>query len=113
MSISAGVPSSAIRTAERPNAPERRPPGASMALAHGRAGTVLDYRRYAAFSWSWSWRRTALFGFFAVLLGLGEGAASGLLLDDGRLGWIDTACAAADWLCVVSSGPLLAAAVRC
>ena len=112
MSFSAEAHCSAIRPAQRPNAPEPRPLGASTAAAHGRAGTVLDYRHYFAFSWSWSWRRTVLFGFFAVLLGLGEGAANGLLLDDGRLGWIDAACTAADWLCIVSLGPLLAAAVR-
>jgi hypothetical protein len=78
----------------------------------GRARTVLDYRRHPAFSWSWSWRRTIIFGSFGVVLGLWQGTAEGLLLDDARLGLETSLFGAAIWFVIVSAGPLLAGYVR-
>ncbi|MGH8151032.1 MAG: hypothetical protein ACRETB_13800 [Steroidobacteraceae bacterium] len=73
--------------------------------SHGsRARTTFDYRRYRAFSWSWSWRRTIVFGIFGVVLGLWQGTANGLLLDDARLGLEAGLLAASVWLLIVSAG---------
>jgi signal transduction histidine kinase len=92
---------------------ERPSHGPSALPQHrGRTRTALDYRGYPAFSWPWSWRRTVVFGFLAVLFALAVGASNGLLLDDARLGWIIAGYSAASWILFVSMGPFLGAVVR-
>ncbi|MGH8229006.1 MAG: sensor histidine kinase [Steroidobacteraceae bacterium] len=86
---------------------------APAAPRHGRrARTALDYRGYPAFTWSWSWRRTVLFGFFAIIVASGIGASNGLLLNDARLGWIYSGYYGGGLTLTVALGPLLGAAVR-
>ncbi|MEJ0006539.1 MAG: histidine kinase [Steroidobacteraceae bacterium] len=81
-------------------------------LAQGEFGTGWYYERYSAFSWSWVWRRTLLFGAFAVPFGAMLGVIHGLYAhnaaDGVAVGWRAALAA----LLVVGLGPLLAALVR-
>lgn len=76
------------------------------------AWTVFDYRRYAAFSWDWSWRRSILFAIFGCAFGAWEGAANGIILDNWRIGFMLALGTAETMIVVMCLGPLAASWVR-
>jgi len=81
-------------------------------VAASEAGFIDYYQKYAAFSWPWSWRRTAIFGSLCVLAAFSFGVSHALTVKDWSEG------AAVGWrigaanLVLVGAGPVLAAAVR-
>src|SRR5689334_8807708 len=59
---------------------------AVTAAKRSRGWTILEYRNYSPFTWSWSWRRSIVFGVFAIAFAAWRGISNALLLDDWRLG---------------------------
>jgi len=81
-------------------------------VAAGESAFIRYYQKYTVFSWPWAWRRTTLFGLFAVLAGISFGASHGLFVRDvGEGAAVSLACALAN-LVLVGAGPLLAAFFR-
>src|SRR4051812_20113438 len=81
-------------------------------VAAGEAAFIQFYQKYAVFSWSWAWRRTAIFGAIGVLGGAVFGASHGLMVEGVLEGFtVGLVCAAAN-LVLVGVGPLLAAFFR-
>jgi len=76
------------------------------------ARTLFDYRRYAAFSWDWSWRRCVLFATFGCLYGIWQGTANGALLSNWRIGFALTLGIAETMIATMCLAPLAAAWVR-
>ncbi len=76
------------------------------------AWTVFDYRRYAAFSWDWSWRRCILFGTFGCLYAVSQGTGNGVMLRNWRIGLILGLGAAETLIATMCLAPLVAAWVR-
>ncbi len=93
--------------------PARRDPAAESATHWSRhALTIFDYRRYAAFSWDWSWRRCILFGAFGCLYGIYAGTANGAMLSNWRIGFALGLGTAETMIATMCLGPLAAAWVR-
>ncbi len=82
----------------------------AAARAAGRG--AFDYRRYPAFGWSWSWRRSVIFGAFTGAFAVWEAITVGVLSGDRHIGLATAAVAIPTWLALVSIGPLLGAFVR-
>src|SRR5688572_5692918 len=81
-------------------------------VAAGEAALIQFYQKYAVFSWPWAWRRTVLFGVFAVLAGISFGVSHGLHV---KITWEGIAVVAASSLAnlmFVAAGPMLGALVR-
>lgn len=81
-------------------------------IAAGEFGTGLFYEKYAAFTWSWSWRRTLLFAMAAVPFGALLGVIHGLYVHSWAEGWAVGWRAGGANLLTVGLGPCLAAFVR-
>jgi len=91
----------------RMNTPARR----ARAAERG-ARTVLDYRRYATFSWDWSWRRCILFAIFGSLIGVWGGVILGLMLENRQLGFAVGLGMAETLVVAMCAGPLAASWIR-
>jgi hypothetical protein len=77
-----------------------------------RAWTVFDYRRYATFSWDWSWRRSVLFATFGCVFGVWEGATNGVMLDNWRIGFTLGVGTIEEMIVAMCLAPLAASWVR-
>jgi hypothetical protein len=81
-------------------------------VAAGEAALIQFYQKYAVFGWPWAWRRTVLFGVFAVLAGISFGVSHGLHV---HVAWegiaVVATCSLAN-LIFVAAGPMLGALVR-
>ncbi len=112
----AGAPArfaAALPGGARPSFAARRDRAAEHAARKGwRARTVIDYRRYAAFSWDWSWRRSILFATFGCIYAVWEGAANGVMLENGRIGFMLALGVAETMIVTICLGPLAATWVR-
>jgi hypothetical protein len=94
-------------------APARGDPAAERGASWGwHARTVFDYRRYAAFSWDWSWRRCVLFGTFGCLYGVWQGTANGAMLSNWRIGLALTIGILETMIASMCLAPLAAAWIR-
>jgi hypothetical protein len=81
-------------------------------VATGEAGFIQFYQKYAVFSWPWAWRRTAVFGAFAMLAGLSFGVSHGLTVKDGwEAAAVALTCGVGN-VVQIGAGPMLAALVR-
>lgn len=78
----------------------------------GFARTVLEYRRYATFSWDWSWRRCILFAIFGSLFGVWGGAVAGSALENGHFDFAIALGAAEALIVSMCAGPLAASWIR-
>jgi two-component sensor histidine kinase len=97
----------------RGNATARPDPVARRAARRGwRALTVFDYRRYAAFSWDWTWRRCILFATFASVYGVWAGLIIGVLLENRQVGLALGLRSAETLIVAVCVGPLAGCWVR-
>ena len=74
--------------------------------------TVLDYRRYATFSWDWSWRRSVLFAIFGVLFGAWVGAIVGLALENRHFDFAIALRSSGTLIVSRCAGPLAASWIR-
>jgi len=74
--------------------------------------TVLDYRRYATFSWDWSWRRSVLFAIFGVLFGAWVGAIVGLALENRHFDFAIALRSSGTLIVSMCAGPLAASWIR-
>jgi hypothetical protein len=81
-------------------------------VAAGEAAFIQFYQQYAAFSWSWAWRRTAVFGSIGALGAISFAASHGLLVKDAweAVELSLTHCLSA--LALIGAGPMLAAFFR-
>jgi hypothetical protein len=81
-------------------------------VAAGESAFIQFYQQYAAFSWPWAWRRTAIFGSVGALVGVSFGISHGLFVHGA---WdavaVSLACAGAN-IALVGTGPVLGALVR-
>ncbi len=81
-------------------------------VAAGESAFIQFYQQYAAFSWPWAWRRTAIFGGVGALVGASFGVSHGLFVHGV---WdaiaVSLACAGAN-IALVGTGPVLGAFVR-
>jgi signal transduction histidine kinase len=77
-----------------------------------RPWAIFEYRSYSPFTWSWSWRRSIVFGVFAVAFGVWRGISNALQLDDWHIGLATASLIVPLSLVLVSLGPLVAAWVR-
>jgi signal transduction histidine kinase len=91
----------------RPN-----PAAARAARRRWRALTIVDYRRYAAFSWDWSWRRCILFAIFASVYGIWAGLTIGVVLQNRHVGLALGLRSAEIFIIAFCVGPLAATWVR-
>jgi len=97
----------------RGNATARRDTDAGRGTHRGsRTLTVLDYRRYAAFSWDWAWRRCALFATCASVFGVWAGLIDGVVLENRHVGLAIGLRSAEIFIMAICAGPLVAAWVR-
>ncbi len=81
-------------------------------VAQGEFGTGWYYERFSPFSFSWMWRRTVLFGAFAVPFGAMLGVIHGLYAHSAAEGLAVGWRAAASALLLIGFGPLLAVLAR-
>ena len=81
-------------------------------VAAGEAAFIQFYQKYAVFSWHWAWRRTAVFGAFAVLVGASLGASHGLTVKSAWEGVAVALTISIANIVLVGAGPMLAALVR-
>jgi hypothetical protein len=81
-------------------------------VAAGEAAFIQFYQKYTVFSWPWAWRRTAVFGAFAVLAGASFGASHGLTVQSAWEGVVVSLVISAANIALLGAGPLLAALVR-
>jgi signal transduction histidine kinase len=88
----------------------------SRTITEGRsnsyARTILDYRRYATFSWDWSWRRCILFAIFGSLIGVWAGVILGVVLADRHVGFTAGLGTAQTLVVAMCVGPLAASWIR-
>jgi hypothetical protein len=81
-------------------------------VAAGESAFIQFYQQYAAFSWPWAWRRTAIFGGIGALVGASFGVSHGLFVHGvGDAIAVSLACAGAN-IALVGTGPVLGTFVR-
>lgn len=91
----------------------RRDPAAGHAARGGSGAlTVFEYRRYAAFSWDWTWRRCVLLVTCATVFSLWAGLINGLMLGDEHAGLAIGLRPAEVFIVAICVGPLAACWVR-
>lgn len=81
-------------------------------VAAGEAAFIQFYQQYAVFSWSWAWRRTAIFGSIGVAAAVLLGASHGLMVEDTWEAVQVCVVGAMSNLVLVGAGPMLAALFR-
>jgi hypothetical protein len=81
-------------------------------VAAGEAAFIHFYQQYAVFSWSWAWRRTAIFGSIGAAAAILFGASHGLMVEDVWEAVEVAVVGAVSNLVLVGAGPLLAALFR-
>lgn len=82
------------------------------ARSDGYLRTVLEYRRYATFSWDWAWRRCIVFAAFASVIGVWMGAVVGLALENRHFDFAIAIGSTEALIVSMCAGPLAASWIR-